>query len=57
MRASREQIIESAIQHGAEFVIDRMGRKSVSTKEYRAAAPTLEPGLLSSTSRQALIRK
>ena len=38
---TREQIIEKAISNGAEFVIQPNGEKSVSTRDYRAAAQAL----------------
>lgn len=38
---TREQIIEKAITDGAEFVIQPNGQKSVSSKDYRAAAQAL----------------
>ena len=37
----REQIIEKAIEDGAEFVTQPNGEKSVSTRDYRAAAQAL----------------
>ena len=41
MELTREQIIEKAIKDGAEFVIQPNGQKSVSSKDYRAAAQAL----------------
>ena len=38
---TREQIIEQAIADGAEFVTQPNGQKSVSTRDYRAAAQAL----------------
>ena len=38
---TREKIIEKAISNGAEFVIQPNGQKSVSSKDYRAAAQAL----------------
>ena len=38
---TREQIIEQAIADGAEFVIQPNGEKSVSSRDYRAAAQAI----------------
>jgi hypothetical protein len=38
---TREQIIEKAIADGAEFVTQSNGEKSVSSRDYRAAAQAL----------------
>ena len=43
MRFSREQVIEKALEMGADFVIQPNSEKSVSTKDYRAAMQALNP--------------